>query len=178
MQDFGVDVPDSNRLQRARKLLWKVNEDRRRLSEDDEDLTVAVAEAQMTIQQHYVITRSMSNRRGEIDQARKDKLRVMLGGRDTEDGESNPVARNTLRLHNRPWNVNDGSSSITFLRELFQQIKETLGSAYRLRFRVDRNGQPANRGIVSGKRIRNAGRSCCAESGLVELYDHQAGEFL
>ena len=42
-----------------------------------------------------------------------------------------------LRLHNRPGNVNDGSSSLTFLRELFQQIKETLGRAYALRFRMD-----------------------------------------
>ena len=42
-----------------------------------------------------------------------------------------------LRLHNRPGNINDGSSSITFLRDLFQQVKETLGRAYTLRFRMD-----------------------------------------
>lgn len=42
-----------------------------------------------------------------------------------------------LRLHNRPGNVNDGSSSLTFFRELFTQIKETLGNAYKLRFRMD-----------------------------------------
>lgn len=42
-----------------------------------------------------------------------------------------------LRLHNRPGNINDGSSSITFLRDLFQQIRETLGPAYTLRFRMD-----------------------------------------
>jgi hypothetical protein len=42
-----------------------------------------------------------------------------------------------LRLHNRPGNINDGSASITFLRELFQQVKDTLGRAYTLRFRMD-----------------------------------------
>ena len=42
-----------------------------------------------------------------------------------------------LRLHNRPGNVNDGKTSITFLRELFNQIQETLGKQYQLRFRMD-----------------------------------------
>jgi hypothetical protein len=42
-----------------------------------------------------------------------------------------------LRLHNRPGNVNDGSASLTFLRELFTQVQDTLGKAYRLRFRMD-----------------------------------------
>ena len=42
-----------------------------------------------------------------------------------------------LRLHNRPGNVSDGSASLTFLRELFQQVRDTLGRAYKLRFRMD-----------------------------------------
>jgi hypothetical protein len=42
-----------------------------------------------------------------------------------------------LRLHNRPGNINDGSSSTTFLRDLFKQVRETLGRAYTLRFRMD-----------------------------------------
>ena len=42
-----------------------------------------------------------------------------------------------LRLHNRPGNVNDGASSIPFLQAVFEQIEETLGGPYRLRFRMD-----------------------------------------
>ena len=40
-----------------------------------------------------------------------------------------------LRLHNRPGNVNDGSSSIP--QAVFEQIDQTLGGSHRLRFRMD-----------------------------------------
>ena len=40
-----------------------------------------------------------------------------------------------LGVHNRAGNVNDGSASIGFLKDVFSQIKETLGHAYTLRFR-------------------------------------------
>ncbi len=42
-----------------------------------------------------------------------------------------------LRVHNRSGNVNDGASCIPFLQDVFTQIKESLGHAYRLRFRMD-----------------------------------------
>jgi len=42
-----------------------------------------------------------------------------------------------LRIKNRSGNINDGKASITFLRELFAQIADTLGRAFRLRFRMD-----------------------------------------
>tara|TARA_B100000315_G_scaffold191262_1_gene181452 strand:+ start:42 stop:1535 length:1494 start_codon:yes stop_codon:yes gene_type:complete len=42
-----------------------------------------------------------------------------------------------LRLHNRHGNVNDGASSIPFLQAVFEQIDETMGQSYRLRFRMD-----------------------------------------
>ena len=42
-----------------------------------------------------------------------------------------------LRVKNRSGNINDGKASITFLRELFAQIADTLGRAFRLRFRMD-----------------------------------------
>ncbi len=42
-----------------------------------------------------------------------------------------------LRLHNRLGNVNDGKSAVPFLRTLFNQIEETLGSDYHLRYRMD-----------------------------------------
>ena len=42
-----------------------------------------------------------------------------------------------LGVHNRAGNVNDGSASILFLKDVFSQIKETLGHAYTLRFRMD-----------------------------------------
>ena len=34
-----------------------------------------------------------------------------------------------LRVHNRPGNVNDGSSSVPFLQAVFAQIEETLGTS-------------------------------------------------
>jgi hypothetical protein len=42
-----------------------------------------------------------------------------------------------LRVKNRSGNVHDGKASITFLRDLFSQITETVGRAYRLNFRMD-----------------------------------------
>jgi hypothetical protein len=42
-----------------------------------------------------------------------------------------------LRVKNRSGNVHDGKASITFLRDLFSQVKETIGSAYHLNFRMD-----------------------------------------
>jgi hypothetical protein len=42
-----------------------------------------------------------------------------------------------LRVKNRSGNVHDGKASITFLRDLFTQITETMGSAYHLNFRMD-----------------------------------------
>jgi len=42
-----------------------------------------------------------------------------------------------LRVKNRSGNINDGKASITFLRELFAQVADTLGRAFRLRFRMD-----------------------------------------
>jgi hypothetical protein len=42
-----------------------------------------------------------------------------------------------LRVKNRSGNINDGKASLTFLRELFAQIADTLGGAFRLRFRMD-----------------------------------------
>ena len=42
-----------------------------------------------------------------------------------------------LCVHNRLGNVNDGSASIPFLLDVFTQIKQRLGDAYTLRFRMD-----------------------------------------
>ena len=42
-----------------------------------------------------------------------------------------------LRVQNRSGNIHDGARSITFLRDVFAQVKETLGRAYRLNFRMD-----------------------------------------
>lgn len=42
-----------------------------------------------------------------------------------------------LRVKNRSGNVHDGKASLGFLRDLFGQIDETLGSGYRLNFRMD-----------------------------------------
>lgn len=42
-----------------------------------------------------------------------------------------------LRVKNRSGNVHDGKASIPFLRDVFRQITETLGSGYHLDFRMD-----------------------------------------
>ncbi len=42
-----------------------------------------------------------------------------------------------LRVKNRSGNVHDGKASITFLRDLFSQLSETIGCGYRLNFRMD-----------------------------------------
>jgi len=42
-----------------------------------------------------------------------------------------------LRVQNRSGNVSDGKSSIGFLRDLFGQVEESLGTSYRLQFRMD-----------------------------------------
>lgn len=42
-----------------------------------------------------------------------------------------------LRHQNRPGNINDGSASLGFLRNLFTQVRQTLGKSYQLRFRMD-----------------------------------------
>jgi hypothetical protein len=42
-----------------------------------------------------------------------------------------------LRVKNRSGNIEDGAASIPFLRDVFRQVRETLGPGYRLNFRMD-----------------------------------------
>jgi hypothetical protein len=42
-----------------------------------------------------------------------------------------------LRVQNRPGNVDDGKGARRFLRDLFAQLRATLGAGYRLEFRMD-----------------------------------------
>ncbi len=42
-----------------------------------------------------------------------------------------------LRVKNRPGNIQDGKASIGFLRDLFDQVRATLGTALPLEFRMD-----------------------------------------
>lgn len=42
-----------------------------------------------------------------------------------------------LRVRNRPGNIHDGKASLSFLRALFAQIRQTLGLGYLLEFRMD-----------------------------------------
>ena len=42
-----------------------------------------------------------------------------------------------LRVQNRPGNIHDGKGAGRFLRDLFAQLRATLGAAYRLEFRMD-----------------------------------------
>lgn len=60
-----------------------------------------------------------------------------------------------LRVRNRSGNVHDGKASITFLREIFSQIEETLGKGYRLNFRMD--GAYFGEDVLNLHRVRGAG---------------------
>lgn len=42
-----------------------------------------------------------------------------------------------FRVRNRPGNVHDGRASLGFLRDVFAQVRRTLGSSYLLEFRMD-----------------------------------------
>ncbi len=42
-----------------------------------------------------------------------------------------------LRVQNRPGNIHDGKAGVPFLRALLRQLRDTLGGAYRLEFRMD-----------------------------------------
>src|SRR2546422_281922 len=42
-----------------------------------------------------------------------------------------------LRVQNRSGNVEDGKASLRFLRDLFQQVADTLNGVHRLVFRMD-----------------------------------------
>jgi len=42
-----------------------------------------------------------------------------------------------FRTKNRPGNIQDGKSSLVFLREVVDQVRRTLGQGYRLEFRMD-----------------------------------------
>ena len=44
-------------------------------------------------------------------------------GSEVRPGGNRGAVPPVLRLHNRPGNVNDGRASLTFLRELFQQVQ-------------------------------------------------------
>ena len=43
-----------------------------------------------------------------------------------------------LRVQNRPGNIHDGKGAGRFLRDLFAQLRATLGAAYRLEFQIGR----------------------------------------
>ena len=60
-----------------------------------------------------------------------------------------------LRVKNRSGNVHDGKASLSFLRGLFAQIRETLGPLYRLRFRLD--GAFFRQDVVALLEARGAG---------------------
>ncbi len=60
-----------------------------------------------------------------------------------------------LRVQNRSGNVHDGKASLTFLRDLFAQIQETLGRRYRLNFRMD--GAFFHPAVLSLLRAKGAG---------------------
>lgn len=42
-----------------------------------------------------------------------------------------------FRVKNRPGNVHDGKAGLPFLHDVFAQVRDTIGSSYRLEFRMD-----------------------------------------
>lgn len=60
-----------------------------------------------------------------------------------------------LRIRNRSGNINDGKASIGFLRDLFAQMDDTLGTGYKLQFRMD--GDFFKRAVLQLLEARDAG---------------------
>jgi len=60
-----------------------------------------------------------------------------------------------LRVQNRSGNIDDGTASLGFLRDLFGQVTATLGGGYRLTFRMD--GAFFKRSVIELLKRRGAG---------------------
>ena len=79
LAQFGVPFPPGNRLQRARALLEDVNAKRISITNDD-ILLERLNEAQWTIIEQYIITRSLGRPGRELSAERRRKLEEMLSG--------------------------------------------------------------------------------------------------
>jgi len=95
LAQFGVPFPAGNRLQRAKALLEDVNAMRIVLTPDDDALLDSVTEAQWTIIEQYIVTRSLGRPGRVLSSLRLRKLEEMLSGADSPDTDRNHLARNT-----------------------------------------------------------------------------------
>lgn len=94
LAQFGIPFPPGNRLQRARALLEDVNAKRIAITNDDA-LLERLTEAQWTIIEQYIITRSLGRPGRELSAERLRKLEEMLSGADIPGTDRNHLARNT-----------------------------------------------------------------------------------
>jgi hypothetical protein len=92
---FGVPLPGGNRLDRAKSLLEDINACRIVLTADDDASLERVNEAQWTIVEQYIISRSLGRPGRELSLQRLRKLEEMLSGADVANADRNPLARNT-----------------------------------------------------------------------------------
>ena len=94
LADFGIRLPAGNRLQRARRLIEDVNARRVVLSPDSADLA-SVTEAQWTILEQYIVTRSLGLPGRRLSDEVAHKLETVLSGADTPEADRNQLARST-----------------------------------------------------------------------------------
>jgi hypothetical protein len=92
---LGVTAPPGNRLQRARNLLSKVNAQPDLIAHGDDRFRRLVAEAQRTIYEQYIITRTSAGRTDVVSDTHRAKLEQMLSGADLPEDDKNFLARNT-----------------------------------------------------------------------------------
>jgi hypothetical protein len=91
---FHVPLPGGNRLERSRSLLEEVNSGRATLAPDAHELLERLNEAQWTIIEQYIISRSLGKPGRQLSAEHLRKLEGMLSGADVA-AERNPLARNT-----------------------------------------------------------------------------------
>lgn len=94
LAEFGIRIPPGNRLQRAKTLLENVNASSAAFTVAN-DLLDRVTEAQWTIIELYIITRSLGSPTRSLDVRISRKLEEMLSGSDSYVDDRNPLARNT-----------------------------------------------------------------------------------
>lgn len=89
LRNFGVKVPAENRLAKARALVEQAETLNVQLGPSDWSMELALAEANRTIFEHYVIVRGLSH----VDETARKKLGRMLRGSATPEESRDDHAR-------------------------------------------------------------------------------------
>ena len=94
LEKIGVAAPASNRLDRAKRLLEEVQNDPSRIDPDDDNLLQRLAEAQLAVQQMFIVVRELGLQMDRQGWQLEGLLTEMLGGADTEEQDTNTKHRN------------------------------------------------------------------------------------